>query len=442
MPFAAHVPHARAVSEPGRLRRLLALLLLLPIFFQSFQYLIDVPLLWTFAKASPLLLAPLILLGLFRLRLPYVSLTIIMLSYMLLVTPVMSMLHLQNDLPEALGTTVKVWSFGFYFAFAFILFSLNISETLLKQAFLSLAVVNFVVLVVLWIILPIEIYESQNLGSIFLLEIERGPRIALPLAFGLIGMFWLARRFGAQPALWPVLLLLTGLTLMLMIFKQRTVIAAMLLLVLWAMSQRLRHGAPGLFWGLALGGGAMLAALLVLAEPLFGDLGVSSSLGGSLTVRQNSIEVLLDFLSENPLRWVFGFGSSTDFSQFNLQRILRTPNFFLADLGWLGVVAEYGLVGAVLVGLFYVAAWREIRRATRAAPQPMRLALHDFVVYLLISSPILPVVYTPGQVASVLAIAVYLNRLDAATRGEMPKAARRAIWAPSSTRGMNRKSLM
>ena len=413
LPYAGRSARAvpMALTLPGF--QLLALLLLLPIFMQPFQYLLDVPPLWTFAKVSPLLLLPLSLLGLMRLRLPYVALTLALLAYVLLVAPVMSMISLENNLVEGIGSTVKVWSFSFYFCVALVLFRLRATDETLTRAFAALAVLNFAMLLLLWIVMPLESYGGQT-GSIFLNDNERGPRIQLPMALGLMGMFLLARRFSARPALWPPVLMLIGLVLMLIIFKQRTIIAAVILISLWGMTAGWRRRTPTLFLGAALAMVplmAMVAALWPVLAPSVGDGWLRGSLGGSLWVRENSAAMLTGFLAENPLRWIFGVGGSTAFSEINIQVILRTPDFFFADLGWLGVIGEYGLVGFALIVAFYLAAWRETWRAVRMKATPLRHALNDMVLFMLITSPILSMVYTPGIVATVLAIAVWLQRV-------------------------------
>jgi len=405
-------PRTSVVAEapPPQFGATLALIFLLPLYFQVFQYLADLPLLWTFAKVSPLLLAPLVLLGLLRLRLPHTGLTFLVLLYVLLAAPILSMLQLQNDLVEGLGSTVKVWSLTFYFAAVASLVAFRVTEATLTRVLLGFALSSFVLLWVLWVTVPASMYGLKPAGqTIFLWDQEREERLLLPFAFGLIGVFWLARRFAQRPAVWPVLLIILAFVLMFTILKYRTVIAATALIVLWGMSEGFRRRAPTLFWGLVLGGGALgAAALLILSSLVVGT--VQESLGGSLLVRQNSTKVLLQFLGEDPIRWVFGVGGTTEISRIGITDILRTRDFFFADLGWLGLIGEYGVIGSLLLLLLHLAALLETRRAAKLSPTPMRQALQDFVVYVLATSVVLSLVLTPGQIVTVLAIAVWMQR--------------------------------
>lgn len=409
----------------------IALIVLLPIFLQSFQYMLELPLFWTVSKASPVLLLPLALVALIVLRLPYLPLFIVLFAYLMLVGPVMSMLHLENNFPEALGTTVKIWSFTFYFSIIGALMLLRVTEETLARAFLTLATLNFAILWGLWIILPIETYGTNiDATSMFFWDLERGPRIMLPLAFGIIGILWLARRFAVRPAIWPLALILLGFVLMVTIYKQRTAIAALLLLVLWGLSSGFRRRMPLLFWGLVLAGIGAIGLAMPLGTGL-SDSPVRESLGGSLSVREDTARSLINFLSQNPIRWVFGIGGTTDYSEVSFRHIFRTRYFFLSDVGWLGVLGEYGVVGAGLIAFVYITSLREARRAAAESRTPLRLALQDYVLYLLLTSLIYSVIYTPGQVVSVLGIAVYLQALGRpATRpAAAPRLFRRDLLA-------------
>lgn len=417
-PFARPAPHGPQLAWSSQTTALLVLLVLMPIFLQSFSYLVDVRPVWLVAKMTPILLLPLHLVGLLALRLPYVWLYLSILLYTLLVAPVLSMLQLENDFPEAMGATVKAWTFAFYFGAAAALTLLRTTEATLTRAMLLLALVNFGVLWLLWTVLPIEAYKVDGVGTAMLfIDNERGPRIMMPLAFGMIGLFWLARRFDQRPAVWPLLLIAIGLALMLTIYKQRFAITAVTLLLLLGLTARWRHRAPLVFWALA-AGAAGLGAMLLLAlaagggtEGLGSSMSVRDSLGGSLSVRETSARLLIEFLSPEPARWLFGIGGTTEYGEVTLQHIMRYPSFFLSDLGWLGVLGEYGVVGTVLVILAYAVGFRETQRAVRDRPTPFRHALRDFVCYLLLVSPIYSTVYAPGQIATVTAMAVFLRRL-------------------------------
>ncbi|TCH99797.1 hypothetical protein EJV46_03760 [Roseococcus sp. SYP-B2431] len=411
---AARTPR---VMQPGQTMALLVLMGLMPLFMQFFTYLPDIRALWILAKLSPMLLLPLHVIGLFALRLPYIPLYVLIFLYALLVAPVLSILHLQNDFLEAMGATVKALTFAFYFGAAAAFTLLGATEATLKRAMLLLALANFSALWGLWVFLPLEAFAWDGAGTGMLFNDEiRGPRIMMPLAFGLTGLFWLARRFSDRPAVWPVLLIALGLTLMVTIFKQRTAIAATALILLFGMTAGWRQRAPLSFWATVMGGAGLAASLfLAVTAGGAGNLGGSlrDSLGGSLSVRETAAGLLMEFISQDPTRWLFGIGAATDYAEINFFHIMRYTHFFLSDLGWLGVVGEYGVLGTVLIVLAYLAGLRETHRAAQANPTPFRYALRDLVTYLLLVSPIYSTSAAPGQIATITAMAVILQRRSA-----------------------------
>ena len=112
----------------------------------------------------------------------------------------------------------------------------------------------------------------------------------------------------------------------------------------------------------------------------------------------------------NPLVMWFGAGSVTRISDNNLQTILGNAHFYLADIGWLGIIFEYGLVGASLILAVYVASLRCIRRIGAGTHYSMMTAaLGDHIVLMLITSLVYSLVFTPGEMATALALATYLG---------------------------------
>ena len=81
---------AQPRAESSQTILLLALLVALPMFGQSFHYMIDLPPLYVLSKGWPVLTAPLALFALVRLSLPLQVLYGVLLAYVLGLTPLMS----------------------------------------------------------------------------------------------------------------------------------------------------------------------------------------------------------------------------------------------------------------------------------------------------------------------------------------------------------------
>ncbi|RKQ68105.1 O-antigen ligase family protein [Oceanibaculum indicum] len=394
-------------AEASQTAVFLALLLALPMFGQSFHYMIDLPPLYFLSKAWPILTAPLALYALVRLSLPLLVLYGVLVAYVLGLTPLLSMIYFGTGLVDALATTAKTLPFLYYFSALGLLLLLRPRPETVVRAVLWLGAATFIAMALLWVVIPADFYKADPAQSkLFLLEAERGYRIFMPMFFGTIFIFYLTRRVFARQELATILVLLVCFALMVMIYKQRTVILAVLLtvgLIALAASSGWRRGLLLLF-GTA---GGLLAAGLIYAHFLER---IEDALGASLTIRQLSITIATDYVLSNPLVMWFGAGSVTRLSDNNLQTILGNAHFYLADIGWLGIVFEYGLIGASLILAVYLASLRRIRRIQEATHYSMiTAALGDHIVLMLITSLVYSLVFTPGEMATALALATYLG---------------------------------
>jgi len=408
-PVHAVSPH-RAVP---RSLVVLALLAILPLFGQSFHYLVDIPPLYALSKSWPVLTIPLAAYALAQIELPYKSLCIALLAYLVAITPAVSMVQLGNGLTDALATTVKVWPFAYYFSLAALLTLLRPTLPQVRGTLIALGAGTFIVMLALWLVVPPGAYATDPLKSKLLMyDFERGYRIFMPMFFGVLFLFYLTRRFCAYREWWTIPLLLIGLLLMVWIYKQRTVLGGVVLVAGFAMITSARG-----WWRILAVGAALVGAVAlgIAYGSMLADR-VGQMLGASLSIRQNSIALALDFLEVTPMRWLLGVGAITRFSTVTLADILGSQQFYLADIGWIGVIFEYGVIGAVLIAAFYVAALRTARKSGTGG-DPMAQALGDYVLYALATSTVYSVVFTPGEVASVMALALYWRT---ATRPQSP----------------------
>ncbi|MDQ2104345.1 hypothetical protein [Azospirillum isscasi] len=416
-PVRAAAPR-RALPRP---LIVLTLLAVLPLFGQSFHYLVDVPPLYALSKSWPVLTVPLAVYAMAQIELPFKALCIALLAYLVAITPAVSMVQLGNGLTDAMATTVKVWPFAYYFSLAALLALLRPTIPQVRGALVALGAGTFVVMLALWLVVPPEAYATDPLKSKLLMyDFERGYRIFMPMFFGVLFLFYLSRRFCAYREWWTFPLLLAGLLLMVLIYKQRTVLGGVVLVVGFAMITSARG------WWRIMAVSAALAAAIVLAAVYSADLAgrAEQMLGASLSIRQNSIVLALNFLEVTPLRWLLGVGAITRFSNVTLADILGSDQFYLADIGWIGVVFEYGVIGAVLIAAFYVAALRTARKAATGAgtgADPMAQALGDYVLFALATSTIYSVVFTPGEVASVMALALFWRTAGTRRPQQPPK---------------------
>lgn len=387
--------------------RILALALALTMFAQTFQYLIDVFPLYVLSKTWPLLTLPLAAWALARLRMPHRVLIIANLAWVLAVAPFMGNLWLGTSLTGGLATTVKAWGFTYPLSCAAAIVLLRPTPRLLRQVLLGLGVALFAGLLLVWLTVPHSVYDAAGADTkFFMYDTERGYHLFLPIFFGLLLIFWLNRSFWIRPALWKAAGIGVCFIILLVVYKERATIAgAALTVVLGAAASFRRRLRPAVFSVLAVGG--CVLALLIINHMQSASL--QQDLGGSLSIRRHSVATAVDYLSANPLRWIVGVGSVTRIGTLSLGDLLHNGSFYLADIGWLGVVFEYGVIGGTLIAMLHLAALRLAWRTARPH-DAMALAVGDCALYVLLVSPIYSVMFTPGEIMTCFALSYCFGR--------------------------------
>jgi hypothetical protein len=411
--IALPAPNQRRVAiamqddQGGRLDwRLPALIVALPMFAQCFQYMVDVLPLYALSKAWPILMLPLFVWGVARLDMPFKLLQIVTLVWILGVTPLAGIVQLGNDVAAALATTIKVWSYTFSFSLAAWLVLLRIPPAQLRRVVLGLGTATYVIMTALWLVVPARAYGGGDaVSKLFMYDPERGYHIYMPMFFGMLLIFWLNRSLWMQPRLWKLVAIVVAFVLQYSIYKERAAVAGGMLTVAVgaALSAgRWRPVALSLL-GLAGGGGGFFYLNHMQNTA---DL---HALGGSLSVRLVSVATAWKYLSADPARWLIGVGATTRFGNITLAQIFGNRMFFLTDIGWLGVAFEYGMIGACLMVLVYLAALSMTGRWSRP-DDPLSQAFLDYVFYLVAVSTVYSVVFTPGELTTVIALAYYFAR--------------------------------
>lgn len=391
--------------------RSLVLIFMLPFFAQVFHYTLEMPPPYYLSKIWPILMLPFTLYAVFRMRLPGRDLFFVLLAYMIGFTPLISVMQLGNNFIDAMTTTVKVWPFTYYFALAGALSVLALPMVKVKRIFLGFGVLTFIMFVVLWVLAPDSWYATKpEDGKLLQYDNERGNRVYLSTIFGMILVFYLGRSFIAERKWSHLFYMLVAYVIMLLIYKQRLAIASALVVTALGMVMTLPERWRRLVIGMGVMVGLPLGLVALGYMGLFTQDGMDAiiaKIGGSLSVRQNSSALALAYLGESTERWVFGVGATTRFGSFTLSEIFGYQQFFISDLGWLGVLFEYGLIGALLILGLHIWAAVAIYRNGIATGDRFQLVMGDYVLYLILTSAVYSLVFVPGELGVVLAVAMY-----------------------------------
>lgn len=402
-PAAAPLP--RAQIKVGEAWKILVLVLVLPFFIETFQYVVDTPVPYTLAKVWPFLTLPLAVFAFVRVDLPYKSLLLVAACWLIFVSPLVNALSLGADLGGALSATIKVWPLTYGLSAAAVLALLKPEPKTLLLAFAILGAITFALLLMLWLVVPQSVYYKATLETtkVFLYDADRGARLNLPMEFGIFGLFLINRSFWRRPQVWQPIAIIIGLVLMIMIFKTRVAIATAIVTMILAATLSFPRWRGAII-------AAGLAGLLIVIVPIglwLSTRHVADALGGSLSIRQIEAGKAFDFLCAEPLRWLAGSGGAARVGAVSLGDVVGTPFFFPSDLGWLGVVFEYGAIGAGLMLALHLFALPLGWRAAKAQPV-LGGAVFDYAVCMLLATPLTSVVLAPGGLGLMLALACYL----------------------------------
>ncbi|WP_162199078.1 hypothetical protein [Robbsia andropogonis] len=157
----------------------------------------------------------------------------------------------------------------------------------------------------------------------------------------------------------------------------------------------------------------------------------STDANSGFDTRRITIDLASQFLGGDPIRWIFGVGTISPTSSETLIDYFH-HFFFLADITWLGIVFEYGLIGAFIILLFQVRGLLLYRQLQAKVEDDFLGALCDYLIYILFISFFYPPTLVPGETAVILAIFVYIWRV-----GELGTLEART----SPTRGADQKNV-
>ena len=395
-----------APAEPIRWGRFLLLVLLLPMFGETFHYIKDLRPLWALSKAFPVISLPLVF-WLYRGERPVgTRQMLITLLYLFLVPSFLGIWVFQQNFFLGLTSQVKLLPLLYFFSFLSLLRLLKLTPYEIKVAFLSLAVFTMGMLVLSWQLVPHSFYTVHyQIGDSPLFSVDsRGYRIRWPMYFGLIGTFYCYRRFWASLKVKWLLWTVAGFWLVLFVVKTRAYVlgTAGLLLI-----NAVRLSKPSI----------RLVILLLIPFAVIGLFSVpyvatvfSTDRSTGFDVRAGTIVIILNFLGHDLWRWLFGVGSISPLDPGGMIHYFNHW-FFLADLTWLGIVFEFGLVGAVLFALVPLRGLWESRELRNSEEDAFLGCLQDYIIYALLASPMSPIILAPGEFTLILALFVYEKEL-------------------------------
>jgi hypothetical protein len=401
-PAEAAIPSLFAAA-PFRPRIMLWLLASLPLFGQTFHYISVLPPLWALSKAFPVLSLPLIFRLSAYLRFPMTRQVLLSFGWLVLAPSFAAIFYFHESFFTAITAQVKLLPMLYFFSFLALLLTLQPTLSELARSFIILGAVTTGVLILLWALIPDSWYNgSYVFGSEpFFSSDNRGHRIRMTMYFPIIIIFLCYRRAFFERSFRYFMGAAIAFAVTLLIVKTRAMIIGITGVVL---IRTILWSSP-----LARIGLLLCAPFALVAMFSAGYLASTFSTGADSGVAVRAVTAALagQFLGTSPLRWMFGVGTLSPTSKESLTDYFH-HFFFLADIGWLGVVFEYGSLGALLFILLELRGMAFYRRLRAHVEDDFLGALFDYLLYVLLISFVYPPTLTPGETATILAIFVYV----------------------------------
>jgi hypothetical protein len=381
-----------------------ALVVLWLALFQPFFYLNDFYTLYVIAKAGvPVIgfVATYLLILCFSLGkslYPY-TLTILIATLYFTVSPALASYWQHNQsLPYGLTSEAKIFPLLFYFAAFYVFRKWRVNPHEMEITFALLAWVTIAIGSGLEFLVDPEFLKTDD-GVFVIFDEVRGYRYNMPLIFVELYSLIVFRRSLEQKSWAAALQLLPIFGYLVLIAEQRLSVFGLVVVMCLA---SLRYASLRSLL-------VLLACIIVPAGGLIlmkADYFALVEVAAAFAFRLNTVTTIFDFLGSDLLRWLFGAGHLNPLSGTTIQDVYG-PNFWPSDVGWIGILYEFGLLGVVATAVMYGLLIRESEKYTQHADSHVLLGLKDYVRKVVIVSIFIPFFpYLTGIYATLLALFV------------------------------------
>jgi hypothetical protein len=381
------------------------LIALLPMFGQTFHYITALFPLWALSKAFPLLSLPLVLLLRSHVRLPVTRQLLLSMVWLVLFPSFAAIFYFNESFFTSITAQVKLLPILYFFSFLAVLFTLKPTLAEIENSFLTFGIIVVVALILMWALVPNSWYATKYVvgQADFFSADDRGHRIRMSMYFPMVLLFFCYRRAFFERSFRYLVAFLVVFAVALFIVKARSGIIATAAVIL---INAFRWSRPSARLGLMV---CAPFALVGMFSTGYLATAFSTDASSGFDTRRITIQLASQFLGNDPIRWIFGVGTISPTSSQSLMSYFH-HFFFLADITWLGIIFEYGLIGAFIIVLFQVRGLVLYRRLQTKVEDDFLGALCDYLIYILCISFFYPPTLVPGETAVILAIFVYVWR--------------------------------
>jgi hypothetical protein len=391
--------------------RITAIALANVFLFQTFYYVNDFPPGYYFEKLI-LPLTGMALAGLFFVpqnKDRFLSsggwLTILFAAYFFFTGCLAAYLFYRQSPALTISSQVKVLAFFYFFAAYYLARFLRPSG---KTLFYSI-VIPGVILAVLYIIVDktVNVAALQSPDSNTFILDSKGYRIVYPSAIVITAFFACLHYVRYTMSFVAILAMFAIGYFLVVVFKQRFELLSVILASLLAIA--------GKRWSSVIVAAFTLLCVGSLAIAAYFRSQILSTLDQdtSWTDRVRQSDYVFSLFTESPLTIPIGVGKMSEVGDFGYKEMLGFY-FTTSDIGWVGMLHEYGVVGTFLIAIMVVVLYKAVPHAHQLDNFYTAITANAFRSYIQMSlfiSVLSPrFMYSSGIYFSILGYCVYLNQ--------------------------------
>lgn len=106
----------------------------------------------------------------------------------------------------------------------------------------------------------------------------------------------------------------------------------------------------------------------------------------TMGVRFNTLSIIFNEIGNNPMRILFGYGNLS-YSWTTTWHTLFGKTFFISDVGLIGIIFEFGIIGTLIIYLTMLYFWK-ISNFTNKKSPIMLQAINIYILVLLVTIPV------------------------------------------------------
>ena len=372
--------------------------------FQIFYYIKDSMVLYALAKAViPAFIALFtyfLVVRFFYTRkaYPFTGLIIFFFVYLISVSALASHFYFKQSLLYGVAAQVKLLPMLFFFYVYYLLETKKLNMESVSNYLIYWGLISLVVYVLINVLVnPAAVWTKE---SSIVVNDAKGYRFRLPEPFILIALFYFFRKYFETYSL-KSLILFTAFALYMIVFhKQRLLLLSASFVLYFVSLKNFKMHTRVLVTGLL----SVLTIGVFLLLDTYQNLLTGEDT--SYLARVHTITIAFDFLRHGLVQLLFGAGNLNLYNYVNFNT-LYGQNFWLSDIGWLGLTFEFGLIGSFMLAYLFYLILKAAGGLDERAPLIL-FALRDYLIAMLIVSVIAPrIAYLSGISMSILAIFAY-----------------------------------